>query len=151
MRYATLYEKCNLLFVFALNAACADEYPHDRNLLSRLVRVIDIRQGALEQAAIRDISLYNEVIKGKEGKPLGDQCHRQKVTTFCICPRGRLDVDTFNFLELRAKAAKAYNLMYQATKSELKLFDISSENTEVWMSKVNDKGEIKYKDYTLRA
>lgn len=58
--FGTGIEKCDLLFVFPLNAsftARADV----RSVLKRLDRVMTIRQGALERKALKDVYLYNEL------------------------------------------------------------------------------------------
>ncbi len=147
IRYATRNEGCNLLFVFALNATFERALTR-HSILSRMSRVMDVRQGVLERGAIRDISLYNEVILA--GRNVGRDIHIKPVTTFCICPDRPLDVGTFEFWKTRSAGQAAYSLMYEATRAELARFDFSLENRQVWMARVNSDGEIGYTDFTVR-
>jgi predicted acylesterase/phospholipase RssA len=58
--FGTGIEKCDLLFVFPLNASFVAPASL-RSLLYRLQRVMAIRQGALERKALKDVYLYNEL------------------------------------------------------------------------------------------
>jgi predicted acylesterase/phospholipase RssA len=58
--FGTGIEKCDLLFVFPLNASFVAPASL-RSLLARLQRVLAIRQGALERKALKDVYLYNEL------------------------------------------------------------------------------------------
>ncbi|MFN2420266.1 MAG: patatin-like phospholipase family protein [Gemmatimonadota bacterium] len=58
--FGTGIEKCDLLFVFPLNASFVAP-ASIRSLLYRLQRVMAIRQGALERKALKDVYLYNEL------------------------------------------------------------------------------------------
>ena len=63
--FGTGIEKCDLLFVFPLNASfVAPASP--ASLLYRLQRVMAIRQGALERKALKDVYLYNELAALRE-------------------------------------------------------------------------------------
>ncbi len=59
MRFGTEIEGCNLLFVLPLNASFAEE-ADQRSIAKRLFRVLDVRQGVLEQNSIKLARLYNE-------------------------------------------------------------------------------------------
>ena len=146
IRYATRYEGCNLLFVLPLNATF-EARPSRRLIMRRMARVMDVRQGALERAAMRDISLYNELIHAGRNREL--DIHIKPVTTFCICPQPPLDVGTFAFWKTRTAGQNAFELMYQATREELQRFEFSPENTDVWMSRVAADGSISYTDFTV--
>lgn len=146
IRYATRYEGCNLLFVLPLNATF-EARPSRRFMIRRMARVMDVRQGALERAAMRDISLYNELIQAGRNRDL--DIHIKLVTTFCICPQPPLDVGTFAFWKTRTAGADAFELMYEATRAELERFDFSLDNTDVWMSRVAADGSISYTDFTV--
>lgn len=147
IRFTTWFEGCNLLFVFPLNATF-EAAARERSMLLRMFRVMDIRQGALERNALRDIALYNTLIGGKQN--VNRQMHIKPVTTFCICPEPPLEVGTFAFWKTQALGPAAYALMYEATRAELARFDFSVGNHEVWMATVGSQGEIGYKDFTLR-
>jgi predicted acylesterase/phospholipase RssA len=58
--FGTGIEKCDLLFVFPLNASFVAPASL-RSLLYRIQRVMAIRQGALERKALKDVYLYNEL------------------------------------------------------------------------------------------
>src|SRR5262249_17373251 len=53
-------EACDLIFVLPLNSDFNAE-PNPRSLLNRLVRVMDVRQGALERNGMKVQYLYNEL------------------------------------------------------------------------------------------
>lgn len=58
--FGTGIEKCDLLFVFLLNASFASGVDR-RRILRRVQRVLTVRQGALERKALKDVYLYNEL------------------------------------------------------------------------------------------
>ena len=168
IQFATWCEGCNLLFVFALNATFAGR-PSDTSILSRMARVLDIRQGVLERNALRDISLYNRIIEGEQAKeklaeespapPVAateaskkklSEVHSKPSTTFCICPAPPLEVGTFGFWSLTRHGRACYRLMYEATKAELDRFDFSISNQTVRMAKAGPDGKVTYEDFTLR-
>ena len=147
IRFATRFEGCNLLFVFPLNATFETEVSN-RSIIKRTLRVMEIRQGVLERDAIKGIGLYNDLIA--TGQPNNRNMHSKGVTTFCICPKPPLDVNTFEFWKTRSRGPAAHSLMYEATKQLLDRFDFSITNDEVWMAQVNRNGEVSYKDFTGR-
>jgi predicted acylesterase/phospholipase RssA len=53
-------DSCDLIFVLALNSDF-QEKPDQRSLLYRLIRVMDVRQGALERTSLKILYLYNEL------------------------------------------------------------------------------------------
>jgi predicted acylesterase/phospholipase RssA len=168
IQFATWCEGCNLLFVFPLNATFAGT-ASEASILKRMARVLDMRQGALERAALKDISLYNQIIAadqkkanpGEEppnppnastdtSKEKLSEVHSKPSTTFCICPGPDLEVGTFGFGSLKRYGRECYRLMYKAISDELARFDFSISNQEVWMAKVSSDAKIKYKDFTVR-
>jgi predicted acylesterase/phospholipase RssA len=62
IRFGTEVEGCDLLFVLPLNASF-EKTVDQSSLVKRLFRVMDIRQGALEQNSFRLVGLYNELVR----------------------------------------------------------------------------------------
>jgi predicted acylesterase/phospholipase RssA len=154
IQFATWCEGCNLLFVLPLNATFAEQVSNV-SIISRMARVLDVRQGILERNALTEISLYNQIIKAQAaGGPAGPdkltEVHTKPSTTFCICPGPELEVGTFGFWSLKSHGRACYQLMYDATRAELNRFDFSLDNNDVWMAKVNPNAKIKYEDFTVR-
>ena len=149
IRFATWLEGCNLLFIFPLNATF-EEKSTGRSILNlitvRLARIRNIRQGVLEHDALKDISLYNQIVSANRDQT--GKLHTKPVTTFCICP-AQPEIGTFGFWKLRRHAAANYDLMYETTKKELERFDFSPNNHEVWMAIVNRDHTITYKNFTV--
>lgn len=158
IRYTTRLEGCNLLFVLPLNASFRVRHSN-RSVTRRLIRVMTVRQGALERTALRDISLYNRLIEagapepgftGKRGRLGG--IHLKPVTTFCMAPGRTMGIGTFGFWELPDGGADAFDRMYRATWRELERFDFSPGNLDVKMRIVPaDPGSpVGERDFTLR-
>src|SRR5262249_50920232 len=57
--FAAMY-LCDLIFVLPLNSDF-NAVPDQRSVLKRLLRVMDVRQGALERGSLKDLYLYNEL------------------------------------------------------------------------------------------
>jgi NTE family protein len=53
-------EGCDLIFILPLNSNF-DSIPNRRSILRRLLRVMDVRQGALERGGLKELYLYNEL------------------------------------------------------------------------------------------
>jgi len=162
IRYATWFEGCNLMFVLPLNSTFRQQ-PSERSILARLVRVADIRQGVLERDALTEIGLYNYIVRAAPNMmPAGmprvqallrlaatpQPIHTKTVTTFCICPDHPLAVDTVQFWKLPGDAVRCEELMYQATREQLRMFDFSPSNQQVWMATVPPAGDVSYTDFT---
>lgn len=158
IRYTTRLEGCNLLFVLPLHASFEAGHS-DRSVARRLARVMRVRQGALERAALRDISLYNRLIEAGAPEPgfrgaagrLGE-IHLKPVTTFCLAPGRSLGIGTFDFWELPGGGAAAFDHMARATRRELARFEFSPENRDVRMRVVpaDPAGAVRERDFTLR-
>jgi predicted acylesterase/phospholipase RssA len=123
--FGTQIEECDLLFILPLNATFADEI-NRTSLAHRLLRVMDVRQGVLEQNSLKMMYLYNELAEAKaalaaagSGQPtsLAKRTARP-VSAFVICPGGTLAIGTGEFWKT-AQAGTAFDLMYAQTKSEL--------------------------------
>ena len=123
--FGTQIEHCDLLFVLPLNATFADEI-NRHSLAHRLLRVMDVRQGVLEQNSLKMMYLYNELAEAKAalaaaggGEPasLAKRTARP-VSAFVICPGGKLAIGTGEFWKT-TEAGDAFDLMYAYTKSEL--------------------------------
>jgi predicted acylesterase/phospholipase RssA len=152
-------ESCDLIFVLPLNSDFTAE-PNRRSLLSRFIRVMDVRQGALERGNLKTQYLYNELAvlrkyahelqeKLIEAKlPLPELKERAMAETlkdalsrthsasrlFAICPQRTFVETTINTPELwKHKAAGlAFSLMYRQTKYALENhFDPRCERVEM--------------------
>ena len=128
--FGTQIEECDLLFILPLNATFAEKVSH-RSIAQRLLRVMDVRQGVLEQNSLKMMYLYNELAHAKKelekqqakvDNPGLQSLMKRKTTdpvsAFVICPGGDLDIGTGEFWKT-AEAASAFDLMYTQTKSEL--------------------------------
>lgn len=158
IRYTTRLEGCNLLFVLPLNASYRTEHS-DRSVTRRLARVMTVRQGALERAALRDISLYNRLIEAGGPQPgfTGDggrlgELHLKPVTTFCLAPGRTMEIGTFGFWQLPEAGGAAFDRMYRAARRQLEAFDFSPDNRDVRMRIVpaDPEDPVETRDFTLR-
>jgi NTE family protein len=152
-------ESCDLIFVLPLNSDFNAE-PNTRSLLSRFIRVMDVRQGALERGNLKTQYLYNELAVLRkyahelqdrlvEAKlPLPELDDREMAATlkyaldrkhnasrlFAICPQRTFVETTINtpeFWKHRA-AGRAFALMYRQTNSALENhFDPKCERVEM--------------------
>ncbi len=64
-------EKCDLIFILPLNADFEEE-PGQRSIVERLMRVNDVRQGALERNGFKLLYLYNELAALRESVDKGE-------------------------------------------------------------------------------
>ena len=138
-------EGCDFIFILPLNSDF-EETPDRTSILARLLRVMDVRQGALERSGFKLIYLYNElaalrrlvwslsgpVQKGSVSNPLNYALQRQNETinVFAICPLKSFVQETINTRELwKAKeAAIAFEIMRDATKELLPEFQFKSQD-----------------------
>jgi hypothetical protein len=130
-------ESCDLIFVLPLNSDFNAE-PDHRSLLKRFLRVMDVRQGALERGSLKSQYLYNELAvlrkyaHALEAKlttakiecadiaisetlryALGRKHHETRL--FAICPqRGLVEstIDTQEFWKW-SEAGRAFSIMYK--------------------------------------
>lgn len=171
--FGTGIEKCDLLFVLALNASYVAPAPL-RSVLLRLQRVMAIRQGALERKALKDVYLYNELaalrdrLEGggpeREAETVPSPARSEEamreaaqqtileraarrihrpVQIFAVCPDEPLVIDTIEFWKTE-QAGRAYRLMREFTRYELEKFDFDAAPNWIRMALVNPQGEITY-------
>jgi predicted acylesterase/phospholipase RssA len=150
LRFGTLVEKCDLLFVLALNASF-QETPSQHSIIRRLTRVNDVRQGVLERNSMRLVYLYNHInMLTQKGKSPAAKSGKI-VRVFAICPQQPLLVNTGEFWK-SAEFGQAFDTMYQATRVELSRFNfaaipaVATDRPEDWlrMALVSAAGEITY-------
>jgi NTE family protein len=151
-------EACDLIFVLPLNSDFNAE-PNHRSLLSRFIRVMDVRQGALERGNLKSLYLYNELavlrkyaqtLEGILSKAdlalppdIGEMSatlkralsrNHQASRLFGICPQRTLvesTIDTAEFWKSR-EAGRAFTTMYRGTRRVLENhFDSKTEQIEM--------------------
>lgn len=150
MRFGTLVEECDLLFVLALNASF-EETPAQHSIVQRLTRVNDVRQGVLERNSMRLAYLYNHINYLRDLNESAAVKANKLVRIFAICPEQPLVVNTAEFWKT-ADFALAFNTMYEATRVELSRFDfgavpaVASDDRDDWlkMALVSPAGETTY-------
>lgn len=150
IRFGTLVEECDLLFVLALNASF-EETPSQHSIAQRLARVNDVRQGVLERNSMRLAYLYNHINYLRDKSDSAVVKSKKLVRIFAICPEQPLVVNTSEFWKT-ADFGMAFNTMFDATQVELSRFDfaavpaVASENHDDWlrMALVSAAGEITY-------
>ena len=162
-------ESCDLIFVLPLNSDFNAE-PNHRSLLSRFIRVMDVRQGALERGNLKSLYLYNELaVLRKYAQALQDRLNQadlvlptskavemsetlrralarshEAARLFGICPQRTLvesTIDTAEFWKAR-EAGRAFATMYKRTSFVLEnSFDPKSERIEMALI---DPAEIRW-------
>jgi predicted acylesterase/phospholipase RssA len=150
IRYTTRFEGCNLLFVFPLHASF--ERAHSEgSILRRLGRVMEVRQGALERGALRDMSLYNELIALGAPRRRSD-IHIKPVTSFVLAPSRDMEIGTFEFWKLRRLGERSLCRMRDATARALEAFPFRPDDHSVRMAVVSPsgRGPVAVRDFTLR-
>jgi hypothetical protein len=148
-------EQCDLIFVLPLNSDF-NAVPNQRSVLKRFLRVMDVRQGALERGNLKDLYLYNELallrnhIRVLEDKIEDAKIELPKVNSetlrralnrthepskvFAICPLKVFAENTINTQELwkSANAGRVFRVMYDATRRALSSdFDANQERIKV--------------------
>lgn len=150
IRYTTRFEGCNLLFIFPLHASF--ERAHSEgSILRRLGRVMEVRQGALERGALRDMSLYNELIALGAPQRSSD-IHIKPVTSFVLAPSRDMEIGTFDFWKLRRMGERALFRMRDATAKALETFPFRPDDHSVRMTVVPPAASapVSVRDFTLR-
>jgi len=172
--FGTGIEKCDLLFVFPLNASYASGVDR-RRILRRMQRVLSIRQGALERKALKDVYLYNELaaLRGLAGgtrlaevpiladaSPAGSDPALREAAARSLGERaaGRVHrpVQIFavcpneplaiDTIEFwkTEEAGRAYRLMREHTRWELERFDFDAAPNWIRVALVGPGGEVHY-------
>jgi len=110
IRLATAFDAIDLLFVLPLNSSF---FLPDRpgGMVPRLYRVVDVRGGLQERAALKSIYLFNQrfVLAGE----------RNPVPAFVITPGQPLQVGTVAFWRIPSVGAAVFDHMYRATRQAL--------------------------------
>jgi NTE family protein len=145
-------ESCDLIFVLALNSDFI-AIPDRRSLFKRFMRVMNVRQGALERTSLKNQYLYNElaalrkyarVLEAKlngakielTGNNFPETLHRalarkhEESRIFAVCPQRTFAERTIDTHELwkGKKAGLAFSVMYRQTRLVLENdFDPSEE------------------------
>lgn len=149
-------EDCDLVFVLPLNSDFVAD-PNHRSVLNRFLRVMDVRQGALERASFKNFYLYNELamlrkyarelesrmkagnmaLPTMSSKTLQRALDRTNTITriFAICPHRSFVEETINTQELwkKAQAATAFKTMKDAAEKALEEFDPEDELVKLWL------------------
>jgi len=141
-------ERCDLLFVLPLNSDF-EAQPNTRSIFARLLRVMEVRQGALERGGFKTLYLYNELAALRQQLaslqkhspndglrvpgPLSFALQRQHelINVFAVCPLKSFVEQTINTLELwkRKEAGLAFDIMHAATASVLPKFQFQSQDS----------------------
>lgn len=154
VQFATAYEGCQLVFILPLNASFEQPVDHG-SVMKRFMRIVDVRQGVIERAALTDLRLYNGYnLLLKQAKNAGIagtdtpalSAHFHTVTPFIICPKQPLVIGTTEFWK-STEADEAYCMMYEATKQELTQFNFDPEYVDVWMTLVDQNGNVSYQAF----
>jgi hypothetical protein len=137
-------EKCDFIFVLPLNSDF-EETPNHRSVFNRLARVMEVRQGALERASLKDQYLFNELAELRkyahaleqrlvEAKidppavPVSEALNRAlrerthvPAKIFAICPKREFAESIIDTHELwkKKEAGDAFEHMREATRKEM--------------------------------
>jgi NTE family protein len=149
-------EQCDLIFVLPLNSDFHAK-PNQRSVMKRFLRVMDVRQGALERGSLKNLYLYNELavlrdyVRALEAKMSDAKIElppmrrsetldwalkrtHQPSKIFAICPLRTFAESTINTQELwkSKKARFAFNVMYRSTRDVLRSkFDPNAERIRI--------------------
>ena len=156
-RFGSPVEDCDLIFVLPLNAMSEENGVVRGGLLRRVSRVAELRQGALERAALNTADTINrfaqrverldfgintmisssppqgvaaEALGGVQEELAEFSSDYKLLYVFTACPSGKLELGTFDFWKHKS-IRDAFDLMYLQTKRELqnRLFeDIEPED-----------------------
>lgn len=148
---------CDLIFVLPLNADFEAD-PNEKSILARLLRVMDVRQGALERHGFKLIYLYNELAALRQhcqaqpaapadaSAPLSAALKRRNrvVSVFAICPARDFVQDTLNTQELwkHEAAREAFRVMQRATAQQLEKFDFRRQQDLIRVKIVKRSGAV---------
>jgi NTE family protein len=139
-------EGCDLIFILPLNANF-EERPNTHSILARFLRVMDVRQGALERGGFKLLYLYNELAALRQRAsaamspdeeaevapgPLEVALRRRNelINVFAICPLKSFVESNLNTVELwkRKEAALAFSVMYDAASKLLPAFKFEQQD-----------------------
>ena len=160
-------EGCDLIFILPLNSDF-EAQPNQRSVLARLLRVMDVRQGALERGGFKMLYLYNELAALRRQltavapeapaaalaqqeigrtSPLTSALQRRNelINVFAICPLKEFVEETIDTRELwkRKEAGVAFEVMGNATASLLPVFNFQPQDA-VRVALVSRSGNISW-------
>jgi NTE family protein len=152
-------EGCDLVFILPLKASF-EEVPNEKSILARFLRVMDVRQGALERGGFKLLYLYNEIaalrtqVPGSvleqtaatpSSGPLAFALRRRNsvINVFAVCPLNSFVEQTINTLELwkNVQAGIAFDVMQAATAKLLSDFSFDHQDA-VRVALVSREGHI---------
>lgn len=159
-------ESCDLIFVLPLNSDF-NAKPNYRSLLNRFLRVMDVRQGALERGNIKTFYLYNELAVLRKyahtlekklatagmttnDAPMSETLKRalerghQEARLFAICPQRTFVETTIDTPELwkAREAGRAFSTMYKHSLFALEnYFDPEHEHLQVLL--IDEGGQVR--------
>jgi NTE family protein len=152
-------EGCDLVFILPLNASF-EEVPNERSILARFLRVMDVRQGALERGGFKLLYLYNELAALRSEvrepvaapaaaapsfEPLAFALRRRNalINVFAVCPLKSFVEETINTVELwkNVEAGIAFDVMREATQRLLPDFSFDQQ-AGVKVALVNREGQV---------
>jgi predicted acylesterase/phospholipase RssA len=151
-------ENCDLIFILPLNSDFEDE-PNTTSIVARLLRVMDVRQGALERSGFKMLYLYNELaalrryVESARGAraeatgpaPLNFALHRKHelISVFAVCPLQSFVRQTIDARELwkRKQAGIAFEIMRDATAGLLPGFRFKPQD-RVQVALVSREGQV---------
>jgi NTE family protein len=152
-------EECDLVFILPLNASF-EEVPNERSILARFLRVMDVRQGALERGGFKLLYLYNEIAAlrtqlpaaaaapaaaAPSFEPLAFALRRRNsiINVFAVCPLKSFVENTINTVELwkNVEAGIAFDVMQEATAKLLPGFAFDHQES-VKVALVSREGAI---------
>jgi len=139
-------EGCDLVFILPLNASF-EAIPNEHSILARFLRVMDVRQGALERGGFKLLYLYNELAAlrsqvpatvaaaaaaASSFEPLAFALRRRNsvINVFAVCPLNSFVEETINTVELwkNVEAGIAFDVMLQATQQLLPDFPFEHQD-----------------------
>ena len=138
--FGSVIEDCDYLFILPLNLSADVERQqiNTRSLISRIVRVMGVREGSQEELSLKKFGLSNELgyarwlasnleerrgenqdenAEGDSVRSLGAAKNVARVGAFAICP-DKIIVDTLEFWKKEEMEA-AFRMMYKATAKML--------------------------------
>lgn len=152
-------EGCDLVFILPLNASF-EEVPNEKSILARFLRVMDVRQGALERGGFKLLYLYNEIAALRSQvpepvaahaalpasfEPLAFALRRRNaiINVFAVCPLKSFVEETINTVELwkNVEAGIAFDVMREATQKLLPEFSFDHQDG-VRVALVSRAGDI---------
>lgn len=144
-------EGCEIIFVLPLNADF-NAAPDHRSVTRRFLRILDVRQGALEQNSLKGVYLFNELaalrdyIQDLQGEVTSGSAASSKTLDralkrthkeariFGVCPQRSFVEATIDTQEMwkGEQAADALEVMENATAEILQsVFDLKKEEIEI--------------------